>query len=57
MRAKGKYLPKYLIKSGKVLLVKNIKGTDLIKNVVRADANIIKIILLIVIFHLSTKSN
>ena len=56
MRAKGRYLPKYLIRSGSFLLVKNIKGVDLIRKVVRAEAAIIVIILFIIIFHLSSKS-
>ena len=41
MRAKGKYLPKYLIKSGKSFFEKKKKGVDLIKKVVRADAKTI----------------
>lgn len=56
IRAKGKYLPKYLTRSGRLLFVKKRKGTDLIRNVVRADAAKIMIILFIIIFHLSTKS-
>lgn len=50
MRAKGKYFPKYLIRSGISFFEKNKKGVDLIKKVVRDDKNII--ISTLVIFHL-----
>lgn len=39
IRAKGRYLPKYFIRSGSSLLEKKKNGVDLMKKVVRVDAN------------------
>lgn len=40
IRAKGRYFPKYFIKSGSSFFEKNKKGVDLIKKVVRPLASI-----------------
>lgn len=54
IRAKGRYLPKYLTRSGNSFFEKKKNGVDLIKNVVIAD--VITKIKTLVIFHLDSIS-